>query len=448
MSRSIKISQRGRSFTLPLLLFIVGASTKYDLSLIGRIPLSEIIAFASLPFLLQGAGLQRYDQRIKKVFGIILLWIAGIVISDFVNRTGIDGFIRGFAKPVFTLMWFGFLVCILQKSPAALMWYPVGQIVAAIQNKVAPRAWTEYMSDLSEYSAAAYSIAPIVVSIFVALGVWMYRRSRLLSAACFFLAGPTLIYFQAPRSAAAIPMGVAGIILLITWIRRGKGRYKIRMTGKRLIVIGLAAVIVVNILFQSYTFTASRGLLGEEQQMKLASQSQTVFGKSMLGLALGGRTEVFAAILAIKDRPIIGFGSWSGIRLGEYYYKAIEYVGTDAAVIQRLSSSGRAPGAGHSTVFMAWMENTILAGIAFFIFGWLTCKGVLNTIQSDSRLTPLFLYIAVGFAWSYFFSPFGLGSRFAIGLFLALYVVGDAYRAQLPAMKDDVSPGPFPYRGR
>jgi hypothetical protein len=44
-------------------------------------------------------------------------------------------------------------------------------------------------------------------------------------------------------------------------------------------------------------------------------------------------------------------------------------------------------------------------------------------IQSDNRITPWVVVLASNFAWSFLFSPFGVGTRLTIGLFLAFYVL-------------------------
>lgn len=41
------------SFHLSILFLVIGATKQFDLTLIARVPLSEIIAFGSLPFLLR-----------------------------------------------------------------------------------------------------------------------------------------------------------------------------------------------------------------------------------------------------------------------------------------------------------------------------------------------------------------------------------------------------------
>ena len=70
------------SFHLSLLLLVVGATRQFDLTLIARVPLSEIIAFGSLPFLLRSLPLRQIQYRIFPVLAILGLWALGILISD------------------------------------------------------------------------------------------------------------------------------------------------------------------------------------------------------------------------------------------------------------------------------------------------------------------------------------------------------------------------------
>ena len=70
----------------------------------------------------------------------------------------------------------------------------------------------------------------------------------------------------------------------------------------------------------------------EEQQEKMLMQSRNVFGASPIGLLLSGRTQVYAAVLGVMDRPIFGFGSWRHDLTSAYVVEALAEVGTDPAV--------------------------------------------------------------------------------------------------------------------
>jgi hypothetical protein len=409
---------------ISLLVFAVAATMSYDLDLIARIPLGEFLAFVSVPFLLSGIRLRQFSDRIKPIFWIFGLWVLGIAISDFVNGSTMVSFLKGFAKPVWCFFWMLFFLGILIKSPISLFWYPAGTVVASLQNYYLPQAWTlEAMGNEGSYEATAYGVVPILASLCVFLAVLIYRKSRLLASGIFLFYAIVLLWVGAPRSSAAIALLLAMAIGYMAWRNHftSIGRSRV-LTIKAVVLYGVGAFLASMLLFELYVFAASNHMLGDYQYQKYVVQSGTIFGNSILGLILGGRAQVFGGILAILDNPFLGYGSWSGIGLSNYFYDAVAYVGTDARELSALVNSMRMPGPGHSILFQGWMENGLLAAIAFLTIAWIGVKQLLLLVQNEHWLTPWFLNIGIGFGWSFLFSPFGVGARVVIGLYLALYL--------------------------
>ena len=87
---------------LCFLVFCVGALIKFDVTLIARVPLGELLAFSSIPFLLSGGGLGRIQHRLAPVLGVLALWSLGIILSDFINGFIFERFVRAFMKPFFS----------------------------------------------------------------------------------------------------------------------------------------------------------------------------------------------------------------------------------------------------------------------------------------------------------------------------------------------------------
>jgi len=407
---------------LALLLLAVGATTRFDLTLIARVPASELIAFGSLPFVLRGVPFGRFSHRIWPVVGILALWALGILISDFVNGFSMGRFLRGFAKPVWCLLWMLFFICVIYRDFRALLWYPAGTVLAALQNYFLPQAWTIDAIQEGGYSAAAYGITPIISATALFFALQVYAKSRILAAFCLLVSMLALIWFEAPRSSIAIYALDILIILYIAWTRRRGGKV-LRLTWGKLAGFGALGLLAVWVIFAFYVYAASQGWLGELQRGKLLSQSNTVFGDSPLGLILGGRTAVFGAILAILDKPFLGYGSWMGITLSEYYFDAVSYVGTDANELARLTEMGGGATPGHSIIFGVWMENGLLAAIGVLGIAGIVLKEFIAVIQRDSRIAPLLILFGTSFMWAFFFSPFGTNHRLMVGLFLAFHVM-------------------------
>jgi hypothetical protein len=123
------------------------------------------------------------------------------------------------------------------------------------------------------------------------------------------------------------------------------------------------------------------------------------------------------------DRPLVGFGSWRHDLTSIYVFEAIESVGTDPTLIDLMTRTGNIPGAGHSVLMQAWVENGVLPAIAYLAIMWIVLKVFLFNIRYDNRITPYFVHTVFGFSWGFLFSPPGLGLRFTVGLAMAFYVV-------------------------
>jgi hypothetical protein len=410
------------SFGLCLLVFCVGALSQFDVTLIARVPLGELLAFGAIPFLLNGGRYGKIARRLTPVIWVLLIWSLGIILSDFLNDFIFLRFIRAFMKPLFSGFWMLFFIGVILRDFRALIFYPLGKVLASLQNYLAPRAFSEGYMEAGGYETVAYGLMPIATALCVAFAVLMYQRSRLWAVIAFLSNATTLLAIGAPRSAAAISILNAGVIFYIWWTR-SKGRRSFHLSKGRLYTLGLLGVIAGLSIYYAYVFAAGQGWLGESQYAKLIDQQDTVFGSSPLGLILGGRTYVFAAILAIIDQPFLGYGSWTGWMMSDYYFEAVSMVGTNTAEVQRLVDRGGGGMAGHSVLFQGWLENGLLCAIALCVIAYWTVREFLLLIQRDNRITPWVVVLVSSFAWSFFFSPFGVGTRMTIGLFLAFHVL-------------------------
>ncbi|MGF1483306.1 MAG: hypothetical protein ACFBZ8_02955 [Opitutales bacterium] len=413
--------------------------------------MSEIIAFVSLPFLMQSFSMQPYRQRLSKVFIIMGFWIFGVVASDLINGTGGKDFARGLLKPMFCLGWVFFITIILVKEYRAFIFYGCGLVLAGLQNYLFPlSAWTAYYAEISEYSATAFALSPVFMSGAAAAGTLIYTKSKTLAVIAFGCAAVALGAVGAPRNFAANMLLCSLVIIYIRFATSGmRRRARLKPSFQRMAGICVLGVVGMYGIFQLYILLASSGALGAEQWAKLQAQSSTTLGQTPLGLILGGRVQVFAAVLAILDNPLLGYGSWSAATLNSYLYTAAEAVGASASSLSRVASAEYA-GVGHSVLFQIWAENGILSAIALMAIGAIAIQQILYVMRIDHRLAPLIIFIGISFMWDFIFSPFNTSTRFQIGFFLALYLTDELQRRVL--LKESASfyrsmaPPPMPLR--
>jgi hypothetical protein len=309
----------------------------------------------------------------------------------------------------------------LYKDYRLLLFGVLGEVLASIQNYLLPQAFTADYIAAGGYEAAAFGLTPIVSSSLATAAVWLYRKHRLYSVITYLLMAVLLVLIGAPRSSMAVALMSSFIIGYMWWVH--SGRRGLRLSFGRLVILAVLGTLMLYGIFELYVLSAMNGWLGEYQQTKLASQSTTMFGNSLIGLLIAGRPQFFAAFVALMDYPIFGSGSWTAWLMSEYFYDAMTMVGGDPAILQRIAKGAQA-GVGHSILLQIWLENGLLALIALVCTFWISTKVFLTTIQRDSWLTPIILSGFIGFVWAFLFSPFDAESRRIIGMFFALYIVG------------------------
>lgn len=418
-----------------LFLVLIGATGRFDFTIIARVPAAELLAFGSLPFLFRNGSLPTALPRFKLIMIFLVLWALGIVISDLYNVNFFARSIRGIMKPTFCGLWFLFYYFITIKDYRLLMFPSIGAIFAALQNYYFPQAFTVESIAAGGYEAIAFGVVPIVTACFGCLAIWLYRFNRLYAVTAFFMIAVVLAFIGAPRSNVATSLFAAGVIAYIWWTRGGAHR-SFRLSMGRLVWMGVLGVIGITFIFYSYQYMASQGWFGEQQLRKYTEQShQTIFGNSPLGIILGGRPQIFGAMLAIADQPILGFGSWTAWLMTDYFYDAMSIVGADSNMLQRLTITGEVAGVGHSILLVAWLENGILALAGIIGVAYIYLKVFITTIERDSRITPIIVAIFCGFCWDFFFSPFDAGTRKQIGLMFALYVLNFPYLPNLDILR-------------
>ena len=414
---------RGKRSWLTLLLFVIGASSTFDFSLVGRVTLAEVIVFAFVPYfwLIKREG--EANGNFIKCLWILALMFFGVIISDIVNQNHFWLSARAFARPVFILGFLLFFIPVLKRDPLSIVAMVYGQIIAGIIKYFRPSEFEDAGSLILEsYSAVVFRTQPMVSAFIIALTVWIYPRSRLL-AVMFFAGGAVSVVMLGGARSAVIVWAVATGIVCFIAISKSRFSRRIVLSKSRLLFLAVLTSIILSFVYSAYVYAAPRGYLGEEQQEKMLMQSRNVFGASPIGLLLSGRTQVYAAVLGVMDRPIFGFGSWRHDLTSAYVVEALAAVGTDPAVFDIINKVGRVSGAGHSVLMQAWVENGILPAIAFMAAMLIILKVGLFSIRYENRMTPFFIYTIINFSWAFIFSPPGLDLRFSLGMFMAFYVV-------------------------
>ena len=137
------------------------------------------------------------------------------------------------------------------------------------------------------------------------------------------------------------------------------------------------------------------------------------------------RSALVSAFYAIKDRPIIGHGSYPEDKNMKYVTKQFEflykfgYAGNMPSIDQMNRLFGRVIPA-HSYIFNSMVTAGILGG-AFWIF--LTYFIAKNYANYSNYLPFFFHFCIIYYFYSLFFSPWGAPSRMNLEINLSLLIL-------------------------
>lgn len=405
---------------LGYLTFIVGVCASYDINIMGRVPLSEIIAFSMIPFLYKGCFEVIDKERFNVIIVALGLWCFGIIISDVYASSEVDNFVRGIMKPIFVICWVFFIVGIIKRDYKSIIFIPAGEVFASIQNYIMPQSYSiEYMM-AGGYAEIAFGIGPIVNAIGVLVSLMLYDKSPRFSVIALVVTGIVMTYIGGTRSGTGLLLLSAILIL----IKDQLSSYVSKLNGLSFIKVLIFLMMVFSIVYvivSVYIVAADSGWMGDEQKIKLYDQSNNIFGATPLGLLMGGRAEVFGGILAILDRPIIGFGSWSAWQMSDYFFDALKIVGADDR-LENIINGNEFPGIGHSVLIVAWLENSVLAFIAMLLFLFCILNVLFDTFECKDKIMVYAVILSIFVFWSFFASPFTNVFRYQLGLLLALFI--------------------------
>jgi hypothetical protein len=248
---------------------------------------------------------------------------------------------------------------------------------------------------------------------------YCWLKSRLLSLVLVVLISGFSFYMNF-RSLAGLTL-LTGLALLWSDLLSSDRE---KLSGDRLFVSCVFALLACFGILQFYSFAASSGLLGEESKQKYIMQAGSAEEEFSL---LDGRKEGLFAVPKIIESPILGWGSWAK---DQSYVKQRhrELYGSRAYLGADISEFGVIPT--HSHLLTGFLEAGILGGLFWIAVLWMMIRNMVYT--NILKLTPilwvLFYYESVAMVWDLLFSPFGGSRRVKMGALIALQVV---FAAQL-----------------
>lgn len=399
-----------RFTALDALAFTLPAASFLEITIIGRLIVTEIALLAALPWLLR----VRRRPMIPRWFVLLWAgWLLSQIATDLVVGSEFTDYARGWAGIIVTLTNFA-AILILVATPRRARLFAVGLGVGGLLGLLfVPHA--NAVSDPWKWGVAL----PVALVIAAGLSNRLGDRRQWLPIGAF-VAFAIVNLILGYRSLGGISLLAAGYLSLSAVV--GRRYVQTDQSARRAVLgvgfLGVAAVAVLGL----YSVTASVGLLGSEAQAKYAAQG------GAFGALLGGRPEALVSTQAILDSPVLGHGSWA---TDPYYAELLaerqrqlgyavtpDYVGADLIPA-------------HSYLMGAWVWAGFLGAFFWFAVAAIVMWLLANLYSRRLELAPLIVFSALLLLWDVAFSPYGLVARVTAPYALTLCLLG------LSLLRDD-----------
>lgn len=385
ISQNKEIGEKTSIF-FSFLAFLCGSISWHKLNLVGELYSTEIavIICAVIVFISKKQHLQIDTDLFKKylIFGLLLL--VGYIVSDLINQTPENMYMRGWGRVLLLLTDLVAITIIFGAQKNTVIWFFLGMAIGNISVLLAS-------GKLNLDTFKFYWAIPLILIICSLLPKFSIKLTSLV----LILVGLAYIRYDF-RSAGAIAVVLGGLLFL------GSRRDLKKVKLLPILIIGFLAAFAIKTTLEITT---------DKLETRRATSSVGRFAALSVGLQ------------AIIDSPLIGTGSWGNNT--EKYAKALYEETKDEMrqLGQRYHREGDSFVA-HSQIIQSWMEGGLLAAAFFIFYGYRILKSAQFVLLKTSvnQYTAIYGFnLILGF-WHLFMSPFGGDHRVNIASCIAITI--------------------------
>lgn len=402
---SAAVANRLRGFPqldiVDLFCVVCGIFTPFVLDVVGELFVGEILLliFLIASYAAHKWGSRGLSPRTTSFLILLSALAAGLVLADLIRGTPQSDFLRGWGRVALLAVDITALGLFGRRGVHTLVWFVAGYCLGHLIWATA-EGLDFVMNWKFEYGPA--------LTLLGACGLYKIqsRRYRVLLLLIFAAANLAMDF----RALAGFCVVAAVVEVLIEMRADGP---MIWVVAGVLVCCAAASMMVV---------------LGNEDSQVSARQDTSNYDRLM---------RMKGSLEAIKDSPLLGYGSWPRSRALAYEYmrSMSSYVGHQWYI--RPTERDLIPS--HSQFLQAWLESGIF-GIPFFAYLFFCSLRSLKKLMTHQVLGPatsLAVILLVMCIWDVLFSPFSGRHRIFIAIAIAFI-----------AAIDRASPAPSPQIGR
>ena len=403
-------------------------SLAIDLGAPSKIFAVEVVlpALALFVFLTRKSFPISQDFRVIMCIGAAYLFAQ--MLSDVINNTSEEQYIRGWARITLFLINFISIYIIIGNSRSCLLFFAIGVAIG--------RFWAASegfdAETLPWKIGLAKPIALIVLVCCILLAAPPKTKTPLIAAVVFALGlfDITMDF----RSHGLVLIGTAVLLLLPSCLPLNSNPHRPTLS-RAYVAVSLGGLVASLIAYQFYDYAAQSGWLSERAVQKFETQVE----RADTSVLIAGRSEILVYFEAIYDGLFLGHGSWP--RNAHYADKlASERYELGLSGSRSSSSDDSIPI--HSHIFGSWIEAGLIGGAFWLVVVALIVRSLLRSSVGSSHLRPLYVYGALLLLWDIFFSPFSGFRRFETA-FLMVIVLRSLLQRQvklnLPKLRSSAS---------
>jgi len=381
--------------------FLFPISSFYIFEFIGEIYLTHLLIILLSIYFYFKKDL-KIDNFQKKIIIVSFIWLIAQLFSNFINNISFDDNLKGLARIIFFILSFYvffqlnninnkyliYLIFSLSFFTIAYSFFDTKEIVYN---------WKISLSLISVGLSLSFITSLIYSS---------KKNKNLLYSIFFFLISFVSLYFES-RFIFLINFIIGIFLILIKF-------YNLKQIIKMNILSKLFILIILTILpYKTYNFLYTNNLLSENLTKKQTAQ------KSNENIIFSGRNEIFLSIESIKNKPLLGYGSWpKNCEIKSKYFDVLTNKNYNTGSYYHFIRNCHL--GSHSIFFQAWVESGIIGAIVWLFFLALIIKNFFkkNTFENRYNIFKILIFMVI--LWDILFSPFGSISSIYMPLFMCV----------------------------
>lgn len=385
------------------LLLLYGLTSGIYINFIGRLVFSEVIALFFFPFT-KFSYLFRKFKNYKYIFKLFSLLFFAQIISDVVNNSVPNDYLRGLSVILFSFISVTFLLNQINKNSKLIIPYFI--ILFFIKLVLG-----EHELDVSIIQENSNFFKSRFVGFlnlgFMIASFYLFKNKKKQVVPVLFFSYAMLCLILDARS--------NGLIFLISSVILFFKNYNIKFNKSNSIILLVFSSLILYLGYIYYVDKVmSNEIGGSNSKNQVASMSNPY---NPFELLYYGRLETIIAMKAISEKPIFGHGSWAVDKDGKY-------AKLTSLLSDRHTNLDKAFIPSHSIVLGAWLYAGLLGFIAMFLIFKHLFSLYFKILKKRNNyfILPILTVLTVDFMWASLFSPFGaLRTTFPIFAALLIY---------------------------